>query len=529
MISPANERELVGIALQLIDQPKGKPRYKRGTGPATAAELNELREAIRAGYDPLGANFIGLRAPDIRRPVGAVYTPPAIVEAMIEWAVTEPGEAPARVVDPGTGSGRFLHAAALAFPDAQLIGAEIDPVAIALLKATASVAGFADRLIIHAGDYRTLELSPIQGRTLFIGNPPYVRHHEISEAGKTWFGETALRLGFRASKLAGLHIHFFLRTREIARLGDFGAYITSSEWMDVNYGSVLRQLLANGLGGTSLHVLNPDANPFANALTTGAITCFRVGNRPKNFSVRTVTTLAELKPLSLGKSVSWVTAEKATRWSTLARPMKRKPAGFIELGELFRVHRGQVTGMNAVWIAGPEAKDIPARYLFPAVTRAREIFSQNGTLETLDKLRSVIDLPIDLDELTADERRKVARFLRHAAQNGAHETYIAKNRRAWWAVGLREPPLILCTYMARRAPAFIRNIAGARYLNIAHGLYPRQAMTEIELASVLRYLRETVGVSSGRTYAGGLTKFEPGEVQRLHIPTHAMLGQETGF
>ncbi len=227
--------------------------------------------------------------------------------------------------------------------------------------------------------------------------------------------------------------------------------------------------------------------------------------------------------------VSWTTVEKATRWSTLTKPAKRKPAGFIELGELFRVHRGQVTGMNAIWIAGPQAKDIPAQYLFPAVTRAREIISQNGTLETLDQLRSVIDLPVDLDELTADERRKVDGFLKWASQNGAHETYIAKNRRAWWAVGLRDAPPILCTYMARRAPVFIRNSAGARYLNIAHGLYPRQAMTEKELASVLRYLRETVGVSSGRTYAGGLTKFEPGEVQRLHIPTQAMLGQESGF
>ncbi len=262
VISSANERELVGIASQLIDQPKGNSRQRSPKGPATAAELNELREAIRAGYDPLGADFIRLRSPDVRRAVGAVYTPQAIVEAMIEWAVKEPGEAPARVVDPGTGSGRFLHAAALAFPHAQLVGADIDPVAIKLLKATAAVAAFADRLIIHADDYRTLKLAPVEGRTLFIGNPPYVRHHDISEAGKTWFGETARHLGFRASKLAGLHIHFFLRTREIARPGDFGAFITSSEWMDVNYGSVLRQMLINGLGGTSLHVPEPRCEPI---------------------------------------------------------------------------------------------------------------------------------------------------------------------------------------------------------------------------------------------------------------------------
>jgi len=32
------------------------------------------------------------------------------------------------------------------------------------------------------------------------------------------------------------------------------------------------------------------------------------------------------------------------------------------------------------------------------------------------------------------------------------------------------------------------------------------------------WLNENVQISSGRTYAGGLTRFEPGEIQRLRIP-----------
>lgn len=524
-ISPADERELAALAAQLTDQRKGTARLTPKNGPATADDLDELREAIQAGHDPLGADFIRLRSPAVRREQGAVYTPAAIVEAMIEWAAAEPGAPPARVLDPGTGSGRFLLAAARAFPQAQLVGAEIDPLAVKLLKATASAAGFINRLTVHVGDYRTIKLPKIEGRTLFIGNPPYVRHHQITDEAKQWFSETAARLGFRTSKLAGLHIHFFMRTREIARRGDFGAFITSAEWMDVNYGSVLRKMLANGLGGAALHVLDADAQPFEGAMTTGAITCFRVGNRPKTFAVRTVNTLDELKPLAEGKAISWSAVAKATKWSTLTQPAKRRPAGVIELGELFRVHRGQVTGMNAVWIAGPEACNIPTRFLFPAVTRARDLLGLSGDLETLDALRRVIDLPVDLDELTADQRRPVDQFLKWAKNQGAHTSYIAQNRRAWWTVGLRAPPPILCTYMARRAPAFIRNAAGARFINIAHGLYPRQPMTDDELTAILRYLRETVGIGSGRTYAGGLVKFEPGEVERLHIPIRALPGQ----
>ena len=236
-----------------------------------------------------------------------------------------------------------------------------------------------------------------------------------------------------------------------------------------------------------------------------------------------------MKPLAKGKPVAWSTVAEAKRWSTLVRPTTQKPSGVIELGELFRVHRGQVTGCNAVWIAGPEAHRLPARFLYPAVTRARELFALNGaSLDHSDHLRRVIDLPVNLAALTAAERRAVDEFLQWATSRDAHCGFVARHRRAWWAVGLREPPPILCTYMARRAPVFVRNSARARHLNIAHGLYPRRPMTEDQLSSVLRYLGETVGTAGGRTYAGGLVKYEPGEVERLHIPDPATMSIDAG-
>ena len=74
------------------------------------------------------------------------------------------------------------------------------------------------------------------------------------------------------------------------------------------------------------------------------------------------------------------------------------------------------------------------------------------------------------------------------------------------------------TYMARRAPVFVRNVCGARILNIAHGLYPRISLSEDDLALIIRWLNANVSLGGGRTYAGGLTKFEPREVMRLPIP-----------
>jgi hypothetical protein len=85
-------------------------------------------------------------------------------------------------------------------------------------------------------------------------------------------------------------------------------------------------------------------------------------------------------------------------------------------------------------------------------------------------------------------------------------------------VGLKAPAPILCTSLARRPPAFVRNLCAARHINIAHGLYPRARMSDAVLDALAAFLRGNVAQESGRTYAGGLTKFEPKELERIVVP-----------
>ena len=489
---------------------------------APAAEL-VLRASslIRRGEDPLGDAYCAIRSPGERRPLGQTYTPHPIIEAMLHWA-SDHGT-PTRVVDPGAGSGRYLLAAGRRFPEAELHGSDVDPLATLMLRANLAAAGLAGRARIHLGDYRALALPEAEGPTLFIGNPPYVRHHQIAPEWKAWLLQTARRHGLHASALAGLHVHFFLATAEYGRRGDFGAFITSSEWLDVNYGALVRRLLLDELGGQSLHVLAPEAQPFSDATTTGAITCFRIGDTVPAMKVRRVESVSDLGRLAKGRSVSRQRLTETNRWSVLTRVTPALPEGHVELGELCRVHRGTVTGANAVWVRRDAHPDLPERVLFPSITRARELFGAGARLGSLDALRRVVDLPVDLDVFDAAERRQIDRFLREARARGVPEGYIASNRRAWWSVGLRAAAPILATYMARRPPAFVRNDAGARHINIAHGLYPREEMTDAVLDRLADHLRAAVTLAQGRTYAGGLVKFEPREMERIPVPGPDML------
>jgi adenine-specific DNA-methyltransferase len=489
-----------------------------------AAAVEAIRARVAAGEDPLGDALTATRAAAERRRLGQTLTPPAIVASMIGWAARQAGQAgPWRVVDPGTGSARFLLAAGRRWPAARLIGIETDPLAALVARANLAAAGLASRAAVIRGDYRSARTGPARGQTLYVGNPPYVRHHHIPAEQKRWLADTARERGLPASGLAGLHAHFFLATALHAAPGDLGAFITAAEWLDVNYGGLVRSLLLGALGGQSVHLLEPSAQVFPDATVTSAISCFRPGRRPESIRLRLAADQAELGELSGGRPVSRARLSQARRWGPLARgaaaprSASRPPAGHVELGEICRVHRGQVTGANAVWVRAPGQADVPRRFRFPAVTRARELFGAAGVLSAAS-LRVVIDLPAELDELPGPERDVVAAFIAGAARAGAADSYIARHRRPWWRVRLTEPAPIIASYMARRPPAFVRNIGGVRHLNIAHGLYPREPVPGAALDRLAAHLRCSVAIGQGRTYAGGLTKFEPGEMERLPVP-----------
>jgi adenine-specific DNA-methyltransferase len=520
-------QELVFVALQLGAMrasrvTQSERRLAERAARVPSARVVEFGDSILAGNDPLGENFSLLKDRAARRPLGATYTPASLVSIMTQWvAATNP----TRVVDPGAGSGRFVVAAGRAIPEARLIAVECDPMAALLLRAHVRVAGLAKRCRVVVGDYRDVELPRTHGKTAFLGNPPYVRHHLISAERKRWYAAGVGRLGYQASKLAGLHVHFFVAAALQSAPGDVGAFVTAAEWLDVNYGVLLRQLLLGRLGLSSLDLLEPSTKPFADADTTAVVTCFHVGARPKSLNIRRIAALDKLGALAQGRAVARERFENASRWTSLSRAPRSKREGFVELGELCQVHRGQVTGANRIWIAGPHSASLPQMVLFASITHARELFTAGSALRHAGGLQCVIDIPADLERVPKRLRPMIEEFLEYARAMGADQGYIARHRKAWWSVGLREPAPILASYMARRAPVFVHNVAHVRHINIAHGIYPRERMPRTTLLALIRYLRSSVSVADGRVYAGGLAKFEPKEMERLLVPGPSLLVQ----
>lgn len=488
--------------------------------------LEEARAAIRAGGDPLGDELLRIRPGAERRGAGAFYTPSAIVNPMVTWALSRE---PVRVVDAGCGSGRFAAAVVRARPDLVVVALDTDPLATLLTRAALSVLG-AHNARVLAADFTALSLEPADGPTAWIGNPPYVRHHDLPPTMKAWAAEAGARLGHPFSALSGLHAYFFLATAIQAAPGDFGCYVTSAEWLDVGYGSVIRDLLLDGLGGLSLHAFDPRAIPFADVMTTAVIATFEAGAHPEAVRLARIREPDDLADLGDGRPIPRATLAAMTRWSALfdsqpsegADPLAAVP---VRLGEIARVHRGEVSGGNDFFVLTREqaAKLCILEWCKPAITEGIEILDGGGVVRDEASRRVILAPPRDVDRKA---HPALDRYLKRGERRQPGEDvalahrYIASRRRPWWFLGRLPAPPIVASYMARRPPAFALNPDRLVLLNIAHGLWPVEQMPDERLTELVAVLNAAAAGfrGKGRTYHGGLEKFEPREMEALIVP-----------
>lgn len=511
--------EIVGLACACGALETGGPLSARERAladkalPAGKAAAARIRSAIRNGEDPLGDALCRVRCARDRRPLGAFYTNLSIINPMVSWALDQH---PETFVDPGSGSGRFSVAAAMRSRRVAIVAVDLDPIAALISRAALAAVGARQVTVIN-GDFLRVRLRLGPGVAAFVGNPPYVRHHGLSPETKRAAARLASNAGYTVSKLAGLHALFYLATlAKHGRQGDVGSFVTSAEWLDVGYGSIIRSMFTKGLGGNSVTLFDPRSVPFDDAMTTAAISTFRIGHAGPTSTLRKVQGRSRLMLGGRGRVVGRKTLECAKRWSPLfSGEAQAEPTRTI--GAIFNVSRGQVTGANSFFVmTRDEAKQRGVEgFCTPVITRAEEILASDGVVRDVSGRMVALTVPRDLDVRSYP---KLAAYISAGEAAGVHRGYVTSRRRPWYALTFRKPPIV-ATYMARQAPKFARNPNGLGTLNVVHGLYPRQPIEDAALDAVVSELngarRHFVG--RGRTYHGGLEKFEPSEMANLPL------------
>lgn len=498
----------------------------------------QAAEVIEDRRLELQAKLDSQKTPSERNKLGQFATPTLLAQEMLSYArlLLTPG-APVRFLDPAFGTGSFYSALLQVFADWDIsvaVGYEID------LHYAERVVEFwqGTPLDLRVADFTRAQalLSDEERFNLLICNPPYVRHHHLTEAEKQRLqGETREAAGVWLSGLAGLYCHFLIRSHEWMADGGVAGWLIPSEFMNVNYGKEVKRYLLEQVTLLHIHRFDPQDAQFDDALVSSAVVWFKKSLPSADHQV----TFSYGGTVSKPRVIRTIPAEvlrNTPKWTKF-------PAGYngqivlltqnSKLSDLFWIKRGLATGANEFFIltsAQVIEQQLPNEFLIPILPSARylnveEIQADETGNPVLDK--RLFLLSCDLSEQVVMQRYPALwKYLQTGIKAGINKRYLCQHRTIWYRQEDRPPAPFLCTYMGRQRATgnpfrFILNHSEATAANTYLMLYPKPPLAQLlrdnlEFArfiwQALRDIPPQTLVDEGRVYGGGLHKLEPKEL-----------------
>jgi SAM-dependent methyltransferase len=507
---------------------------------ALTLELRELDRDVRSdpskwgawrdGVDVVGSAYEQLIRGHDRRAAGQFQTPMWAAELMAAWLAQR---RIACLLDAGVGTGRLLIAASKQRHVPQLmIGVDTDRISLAMARLNFALRGL-DNVILRQGDFLLddLEIHP----DAVIANPPYSRHQAIpSERKRKIHEHLEEHLGVQVSRLAGLHVLFFLRAVEVLRDGGRLAFITPLPWLDVNYGLAVKRYVLARAHVDGLVIFDDRARVFPDVKTTATITLLTKGDRAAaNDQPTRIVRLASANPpvseviAALTGRPSSVKAELVTldineHWST--RPAVKRRTRGKPLHELARVRRGVATGCKTFYVISEQLRiehGLAKEDLRACIATPKVVPNLEMTMTMIEQLpittrRWILDTRHPNAEQRDDALGVYLRLGR--TKYGADRSYLAEHRHPWYGLEQRGSCPILFTYMNKDRPRFIRNRAGATALNNFLIIEPHDDVDADLLWRALNKPAMLVQLEqSRRPYGGGMWKLERHELDQLRV------------
>lgn len=478
------------------------------------------------GRDVIGEAYQRVVSAASRRAAGQFFTPLWIGRAMAHWLLSEETKT---VLDPGCGSGTLLVASALERDDdsVQLLGLDIDPLAIGMATTTRGIRGI-EAMTLRTGNFLVDPIADVPDAV--ICNPPFTRHHDIPPALKKKIHEGfEERLGLRLSRLSSLHVLFLVRALEVASERARLAFITPSHWLEMGYGKAVKRFLLGQAQIEAIIGFPAEQLLFPGVRTTAAITLIRKGAESgptrilecdgvaaaANFIVSGLREDAGERDVRLDSETSW----------TRRRPRE----GGVRLRELAVVHRGVATGYNAYFVLSEKRRkehDLRRYSCRPCLASPRHFNGMEMRLKDLDQLDEEIPR-----WLFAPRRFRSSGPIRRYLELGAGElnvparSLVASRVRAgrrWFEVSVPEQAPILFSYFNRPTARFVRNHAEAVPLNSWLVIRPREG---VDVEALFRLLCSPEVIErlpdDARVYGKGLWKLEPSQLLDAWLPHDA--------
>jgi hypothetical protein len=383
---------------------------------------------------------------------------------------------------------------------------------------------------------------PTRHFAAIVANPPYIRHHRLSQSVKEQLRALSLELlGESLDGRAGLHVYFLLRALQLLAPNGRLAFIMSADTCEGVFARTLWRWITARYCLDGVITFAPHASPFPQVDTNPLVLLLRNAKPQATFwwAQCKQPQSSQLKKW-LARGLTKVSNEELEACSRdlqegvitgLSRPPSQQAASEFVLADFAKVMRGIATGANEFFFLTSEqarALRIPDDLLLLAVGRTRDVPTDRLTLDTLQQLeakgRPTLLFAPDGRKLE-DFPAAVRNYILQGQRLGLAERPLITQRRPWYKMEVRNAPPFLFAYLGRRNARFIRNLAGALPLTGFLCVYPHsEDVAFIErLWQVLQH-PETISNLSlvGKSYGSGAIKVEPRALERLPLPLSAI-------
>ncbi len=253
-------------------------------------------------------------------------------------------------------------------------------------------------------------------------------------------GNSVVKLdcGMKVNGLAGLYCYFLGLCHGWMTDGGLAGWLIPSEFMDINYGTSMKQYLLNKVTLLHIHRFDPNDIQFGDALVSSAVVWFRNELPQKKHEVR-FTYGGTLGQPKLERMVSVEILRSDSKWTHY--PMKDRydaDKGPV-LSDYFEIKRGIATGNNKYFILSKQEMErcgLPRESFKPIIPSPRDVpgneikVDHNGN-PMLERQLFLLDPPWTECEIR-ENHPKLWNYLENGKLDGVADRYLCRHRTPWY-------------------------------------------------------------------------------------------------
>lgn len=459
-----------------------------------------------------------------RKKYAQFFTPQKIADVMALWLLGN--EKLNEVLEPAFGLGIFSRVLLNYNENLKIKGFEIDP---KIFEEAKTIFSNKSSVNLYLEDYMYNDWeNKYDG---IICNPPYFKFHDYDN--KAILEEMEKRLSLRLNGFTNLYALFLLKS--INQLNNKGraAYIIPSEFLNSDYGKLVKSHLLKNKLLRHIIVINFEENVFDDALTTASILLFANDDNDKTVKFSNVSTLDDLDDVkefissypnhNIQNTINFKELNPELKWRSYYQVQNsNKYKNIVPFSKFGKVMRGIATGANEYFTfnkSKAEKYGIPSNNLLPCITKSAHVknpfFSQEKFRELADS-----DEDIFLFNTQGEQDEKVKEYIKLGEENEIHKKFLTSKRTPWYSLEKRPPAPIWVSVFNRNGLKFIRNEANISNLTTFHCIYPSQdtLFQTIDIDLLFAYLltdtAKEIFEDNRREYGNGLKKFEPNDINK---------------